>query len=93
MLNTSQSLARLRESELLLHGVKNNLINLDVKLLNEGVNVFELPDVGVLGRLVLQDGEFHEWLGDAVGNDALWRRNGGQDDREQAVGQLVVDLE
>ena len=64
-----------------------------MKLLNECVNVFELTDVGVLRRLVLKDGELHEGLGDAVGDDALRWWNWGQDDREQTVGQLVVNLE
>jgi len=73
--------------------VVSHLINLDVQLLDERMNVFELADVGVLGRLVLQDRELHELLRDRVGDDAFRRGNRREDDRKQTVGQLVVDLE
>ena len=63
-----------------------------MELLNECVDILELPQVSVLRRLVLEDGKLHEGLGNAVGNNTLWRGNGCQDNREQTVGQLVVDL-
>jgi hypothetical protein len=91
MLNWSKLFQAQNEEHSTEHEI--NLINLDVKLLNESVNIFELPDVGVLRGLVLQDGQLHERLRDAVGHNASRGRHRGQRDRKEAVGQLVVDLE
>lgn len=46
------------------------------------MDVFELPDVRVLGRFVLQNRELHEGLGDAVGDNTLRRWHGSKYNRK-----------
>ena len=64
-----------------------------MKFLYERVHILELTEVGVLRRLVLENGELHEGLRNAVGDNTLWRWNWSQDNREEAIVQLVVNLE
>ena len=46
------------------------------------MDVFELPDVRVLRRFVLQNRELHKGLGDAVGDNTLRRWHGSKYNRK-----------
>ena len=77
--------------------VDESLVDLEVQLLDEGADVLELPHRArclrrLLGRLVHEDRELYERLGDGVGRHALGRLDGRQDDGEEAAAHLVVHL-
>lgn len=85
-------LAVLRRLQKIYERVDEPEINLDVELLNQQFEIFELLNLGVLHQQ-LDDAQFGERLHSAVDRHALGKRHRSQDHGEDAVVHLVVDLE